>query len=139
MTDTGMTGRRPLRLGELTDVYGFLDEVRLRPSMWVRGQSLLHLESMLIGYRAALTVHGIDEGVDFSPGSLVPFAEWLWDRLNMPYPSALGWAVEIERAAAKADKPALEMFFQLLDEFRASSRGSQSRPTLEDQQPSSSD
>ncbi|MFJ7773949.1 hypothetical protein [Streptomyces yangpuensis] len=46
------------------------------------------------------------------------FSTWLWPRLGMRYPSALGWAVEIERAAEAAGAPAADMFFKLLDEFR---------------------
>ncbi|MFD4141749.1 hypothetical protein [Streptomyces sp. NPDC058572] len=37
----------------------------------------------------------------------------------MQHSNALGWAVEIERAAEAADIPPLDMFFDLLDEFRA--------------------
>ncbi|MDX2914953.1 hypothetical protein [Streptomyces griseiscabiei] len=123
MTETGKATRGPRQLSELADVYDFLDEVRLRPSMWVRGKSLLHLESMLIGYTAALGVHGIDEDCDLHPGSLGPFAQWLSRRLGMTYPSSLGWAVEIERRAEQTDVPAIEMFFELLDEFRAAGHG----------------
>ncbi len=119
MTDTGKAARRPRQLNELTDLYDFLDEVRLRPGMWVRGRSLLHLESMLIGYTAALGVHGISEDCNLRAGSQGPFAQWLWKRLGMAYPSSLGWAVEIERRAEQTDVPAMELFFQLLDEFRA--------------------
>ncbi|MET8222401.1 hypothetical protein ACWERY_08260 [Streptomyces sp. NPDC004082] len=119
MTEAGEVARRPRQLNELTDLYGFLDEVRLRPSMWVRGQSLLHLESMLIGYTAALGVHAINEDCNLETGSLGPFAQWVWKCLEMAYPSALGWAVEIERRAEEIDVPAMELFFELLDEFRA--------------------
>nr|WTB31871.1 hypothetical protein OG781_22425 [Streptomyces sp. NBC_00830] len=48
-----------------------------------------------------------------------PFSEWLWLRLGMQYSSPLGWAVEIERAAEAAGIQPLDMFFDLLDEFRA--------------------
>ncbi|MEV4456161.1 hypothetical protein [Microbispora sp. NPDC049633] len=117
MTDVEKT-RRPVRKpSELHDVYEFLEEVRLRPGMWVRRSSLQHLDSMLVGYRLAAEIHGIDEPFDFFNGG--PFAEWLWKRLDMPYGSALGWAVEIERAAEKSNTPPMEMFFALLDEFRA--------------------
>ncbi|MBL3669392.1 hypothetical protein JL475_26090 [Streptomyces sp. M2CJ-2] len=124
MTDPGIGKRRLRQLSELEDVYDFLEEVRLRPGIWVRGNSLLHLQSMLTGYRIALGVHDIEETFDFwNPGNQIPFAEWLWKRLDMPYSSPLGWAVEIERAAEKADRPAIEMFFDLLDEFRAAVHG----------------
>lgn len=121
MTETAKGRRAPRRPSELRDVYEFLDEVRLRPGMWVRRSSLQHLDSMLIGYRVASEIHGIDESFDFWNGG--PFAEWLWKRFGMAYPSALGWAVEIERAAETANVPAMEMFFALLDEFRSEPGG----------------
>lgn len=123
MADTGKATRKPRQLNELTDMYDFLDEVRLRPGMWVRGRSLLHLESMLIGYTAALGVHGSNENCNLHAGSQGPFAQWLWNRLGMVYPSSLGWAVEIERRAEQTDVPAIEMFFELLDEFRTADPG----------------
>lgn len=52
----------------------------------------------------------------------------LWKQLGMSYPSALGWAVEIERAAEVADRPAMEMFFDMLDEFRADGTRSPRQP-----------
>jgi hypothetical protein len=116
MAETGRT--RPRQLAEFADVYDFLEEVRLRPGMWVRGSSLQHLDSMLSGYRIALGVHNIEEPFDFwNRGS---FSEWLWQRLGRH--SSLGWATEIEREAEQADRPAIEMFFELLDEFRATDR-----------------
>ncbi|MCP3768802.1 MULTISPECIES: hypothetical protein [unclassified Streptomyces] len=124
MADPGVGKRRLRQLSELKDVYDFLEEVRLRPGIWVRGSSLLHLHSLLTGYRIALGVHDVEETFDFwNPGNHIPFNEWLWKRLGMPYSSALGWAVEIERAAEKAGRPAMELFFELLDEFRAAVHG----------------
>lgn len=122
MTDTGRTERAagPRPLAELPDVYAFLDEVRLRPGMWVRGASPAHLDSMLVGYRVALAVHGIEEPCAFwNPDGTAPFADWLWTRPDMPDESSLRWSVEIERAAERAGRPAMELFFELLDEFRA--------------------
>lgn len=116
MTETVKGGRAPRKLSDLRDVYEFLEEVRLRPGMWVRHSSLQHLDSMLVGYRVASEIHGLGES-DFWTGGL--FSEWLWKRLGMPYASNVGWAVEIERAAERADVPAMEMFFAFLDEFRS--------------------
>ncbi|MCF3136665.1 hypothetical protein IPZ69_41415 [Streptomyces olivochromogenes] len=85
--------------------------------MWLLGDSLERLNSMLIGYRAAMAMHGIDEDFDFwSPGTQGPFAEWLWRRLGRSSP--LGWATEIEREARAAGTPAVELFFTLFDEYR---------------------
>ncbi|BCL21845.1 hypothetical protein ACPCBX_34405 [Streptomyces tuirus] len=96
----------------------FLEEVRLRPGMWVNRRSLQHLDSMLTGYRVALGIHGIAEPFNFwTPGSQGRSSEWLGQRLGRH--SCLGWAVEIEREAELAGRPAMEMFFEFLDEFRA--------------------
>ncbi|MET8784910.1 hypothetical protein [Streptomyces sp. NPDC004589] len=126
MTEQGKARRAPRPLTELTDVYDLLEEVRLRPGMWVRRSSLQHLDSMLTGYRIALEIHDAEEEFDFRHTG--PFSEWLWKRLGMSYPSALGWAVEIERAAEAAGTPAMEMFFNLLDEFRADGAWSRRQP-----------
>ncbi|XUL89661.1 hypothetical protein ACQ86D_26010 [Streptomyces galilaeus] len=129
MTETDGARRRPRQLGELADAHDFLEEVRLRPSMWVRHGSLRHLESMLTGYRVALGVHDIAEPFDFwNPGSQGRFSEWLWQRLGRR--SALGWAVEIEREAEQGGRPAMELFFELLDEFRAANHQLQVEATL---------
>ncbi|MFC8512814.1 hypothetical protein [Streptomyces sp. NPDC057257] len=117
MAEADGTRRRPRQLGELADVYDFLEEVRLRPNMWVRHNSLQHLDSMLTGYRVALGIHDIAEPFDFwNPGSHRPFSQWLCQRLGRQ--SSLGWATEIEREAEQAGRPAMEMFFEFLDEFR---------------------
>jgi hypothetical protein len=116
-----MTGKaelpKPRPLRELATVYDFLDDVRLRPSMYVRGSSVLHLQSILYGYSVACEIHGAPAMTDFE--HFGPFSEWLWPRLDMQYSSPQGWAVEIERAAGAAGIPPLDMFFDLLDEFRA--------------------
>ncbi|MER8262918.1 hypothetical protein ABT007_01845 [Streptomyces griseus] len=108
---------KPRPLSELKDLHDYLDDVRLRPGMYVRGRSITHLASILYGYRVACEIHGIPSTTDFEPGG--PFNEWLWPRLRLGYESSLGWAIEIERAAEAAGIAPLDMFFGLLDEFRA--------------------
>ncbi|MEU1005490.1 hypothetical protein [Streptomyces tibetensis] len=110
------------RLSAMRDVYDLLDEVRLRPGMWVRDRSLRHLDSMLVGYRIALAVHGGEEPFDFwSPGGQSPFSLWLERRMGEQ--TSLGWSTVIERSAEAAGRPPMELFFELLDEFRDESRG----------------
>ncbi|MET9654597.1 hypothetical protein ABZZ44_30585 [Streptomyces sp. NPDC006460] len=117
MTEPMPARRAPRPLSELQGIYDLLEEVRLRPGMWLRRSSLQHLDSMLTGYRVALEVHGVDaEPVFVHTG---PFSEWLWKRLDMRYSSPLGWAVEIEREAGRRNTPAIDLFFTFLDEFLA--------------------
>ncbi|MEV5944777.1 hypothetical protein [Streptomyces sp. NPDC051994] len=117
MAEVGDARPAVRRSGEWRSVNDLLEQVRARPGVWVRRGSLQHLDSMLVGYRTALEVHGVDEELDVMSGAGGPFAEWLWERLG--FSSALGWAVEIERAAETAGRDAMGLFFELLDEFRA--------------------
>ena len=96
------------------DVYDVLEQVRIRPGMWVRRGSVQELSTMLFGYCLALQVHSITEPFDLHP-ALGPFAEWL--RESRGWPMALGWAAAIEQNAG--DSTPLDLFFSLLDEFRA--------------------
>ncbi|MFJ9479613.1 hypothetical protein ACIRRI_32155 [Streptomyces mirabilis] len=100
MTAPDGTRQKPRQLTELGDVHDFLDEVRLRPGMWLPGGSLRHLDSMLVGYRVALAVHGTAEDFDFwNPGCQEPFAEPV--RLRRPVQLAVE-TVEEDQVGVKA-------------------------------------
>ncbi|MFI0355949.1 hypothetical protein [Actinomadura sp. 9N407] len=108
---------KPVPVAECNDAWEFLDQVRARPGMWVRGGSLRELEVMLCGYGVALLVHGIGE--DFAFGPRGRFSDWLNERFG--WSLVLGWAAAIE---AHADgEPALEMFFRLVEDFRLTAPG----------------
>lgn len=50
-------------------MHDFLDDVRLRPSMYVRGRSVLHLQSILFRYSVACEIHGVPAMTHFvTPG-----------------------------------------------------------------------
>ncbi|WP_394437710.1 barstar family protein [Streptomyces sp. SGAir0957] len=100
---------------ECTDVHDLLEQIRLRPGMWLPNRSLQDLQSMLDGYHYALGIHGVDEPFAFGPGG--SFKSWLEDHLG--FASSLGWAAEIERATPQGTTP-LDEFFRLLDAFTSS-------------------
>ncbi|MFE1574664.1 barstar family protein [Streptomyces fradiae] len=99
---------------DCTDVYDFLDQIRLRPGMWLPGGSLQHLQSMLTGYRVALGLHGVDEPWAFWPED--DFSRWLHE--NRGVDSSLTWAAEIERNTPDGSTP-VEEFFRLLGAYRS--------------------
>ncbi|WP_432066129.1 barstar family protein [Streptomyces sp. C10-9-1] len=99
---------------DCTDVYDFLDQIRLRPGMWLPGGSLHDLQTMLIGYQVALGVHSIKEPGDFWHGGA--FSQWLGTRFGDTSP--LGWAADIERNTPSGSTP-VEEFFRLLDGYRS--------------------
>lgn len=86
---------------DCTDVYDFLDQIRLRPGMWLSAGSLRDLQTMLIGYQVALGVHSVNEPCDFWHGGA--FSQWLGTRLGGSSP--LGWAADIERSPPTARLP----------------------------------
>ncbi|WP_336159039.1 hypothetical protein [Amycolatopsis sp. VC5-11] len=109
---TAASGKRPKPIAQCQDVHEVLDEIRLRPGMWLRQRSLQDLQSILFGYSVALDVHGCDE--EFALGPAGPFAQWIEARYG--WPMAAGWAVAIEGHAD--DEEPLNVFFRLLDEYR---------------------
>ncbi|MFI5985894.1 hypothetical protein ACIBEA_34165 [Streptomyces sp. NPDC051555] len=121
MTEEEWRNKTPRHPRQLQNIYEFLDEIRIRPGAWVRDRSLQHLDSMLLGYRVGGTIHGGKDEDDFAQTG--DFSMWLWRRFDVAM-NPQGWAVEIERAAAQAGKPQMDMFFTLLDAFRAERHGS---------------
>ena len=101
---------QPRPLSECSDVYDVLQDIQLRPGMWVR--SLSELQTMLWGYGVALQVHGVTEPDPFSSGR--EFSEWLGKRFG--WGMSLGWAYAIETRAK--DEAPLDMFFRLAEEYR---------------------
>ncbi|MGW6784178.1 hypothetical protein [Streptomyces sp. NPDC054987] len=116
---------RPKSIAEWQDAFDFVEQVRLRPGMFVRNGSVQQLSTMLFGYSVALLVHGVDEEFVFDPAS-GPFARWLSHEYG--WSMATGWARAIEHYLP--DELPLEAFFRLLDEFRAST-ASQPEPSEE--------
>lgn len=50
---------------DCADAYDFLEQIRLRPGMWLPGGSLEHLQAMLLGYQVAVSVHSANENFSF--------------------------------------------------------------------------
>ncbi|MGW9072850.1 hypothetical protein ACWGQT_25850 [Streptomyces yangpuensis] len=115
---------------DCTDVYDFLEQIRLRPGVWLPGHSLRHLEALLTGYRVALGVHAIDEPFDFWPEQR--FTQWLHERGGSS--SSLSWAAEIERTTPPASAP-VEEFFRLLDQYRVEQPRRSLRPQASSEHP----
>ncbi|MER7468621.1 barstar family protein [Streptomyces sp. NPDC097981] len=97
---------------ECNDVYDFLEQIRLRPSMWLPGGSLHHLQAMLLGYQVATSVHSVNE-----PFNFWAFSQWLGKRLYGDSAS-YDWAADIDRNTPDGSTP-VEEFFRLLDAYRS--------------------
>jgi hypothetical protein len=82
--------------------------------MVLPSRSLRALSGLLGGYSLALRIHGIDEPFDLDETG--PFNDWLaWTR---PWSAlTIGWTRAIEQNAG--DREPLDVFFELLDEYRA--------------------
>lgn len=103
----------------MASVFELLDEIRRRPGMYVGGDEsrralqLRNLEQLLCGYTLALQCYRIQERVaDFTR----EFGAHIW--------KTKGWSVSCGPVAAileaaDSDEEAWELFWRLVDEFRA--------------------
>ncbi|WP_327384124.1 hypothetical protein [Streptomyces sp. NBC_01207] len=114
MTEPQRKGRPPRPFSEMHDVYDFLEDVRLRPSLYAFHSSVMHLQSLLYGFEIALQMHG-NTGTPFDGRA---FSDWLRHQINGQYGS-LVWGYAIELEAKDRGMPAMDLFFELLDKFRA--------------------
>jgi hypothetical protein len=94
------------------NVFGFLDHVRARPAMYISGNSLAELETLICGYYIALGVHGKVEPVP-SMGS--HFNTWVGCRTG--WSTCKGWAFAITSQHSDPDA-ALRQFLAFVDEYR---------------------
>jgi hypothetical protein len=94
------------------NVFGWLDNVQQRPGMYLGAapKPLDHLQTLVHGYLAALSVHGLVEGVP----SMLHFSTWLHHKTR--WSTSCGWAEAI--AAHSEHDAALSTFFELIAEFR---------------------
>ncbi|WP_328962366.1 hypothetical protein [Streptomyces virginiae] len=115
MTEPEGKRRAPRPINELRDVYDFLEDVRLRPSMYAFDSSVMHLHSILFGFDLALQMHG-NTGTPFDDQGA--FRDWLRHQINGQYGSLI-WGYAIELEAKDRGMPAMDLFFELLDKFRA--------------------
>lgn len=108
--------------GPAKDVYGLLDNIRAHPQYWRAVGSLDQLRLLLAGYREAVEISGSQEALDFPFGNPGPFSDWV--RLQMPALKTtvhlhVDWPSAIENRAGELGIPALDLFFTMLDQFRA--------------------
>lgn len=99
------------------DLYGLLDQIRERPSMFIVEHSLTELSAMLHGYQVCLWSHGIEEDAEGRPFRSTEFEEWLQETRG--WSTSCGFSHAIEH---QADGPeaGLALFFELVAEYRQS-------------------
>ena len=94
------------------NVFDWLDNIRARPSMYLCDDSLRDLESIVLGYNAALSMHRTLEEV---PAMNRHFLDWLHSRTG--WSCSCGWAHAIGSHHPAGDA-AVAAFFRFLDEYR---------------------
>jgi hypothetical protein len=112
----------------MASIFDLLDEIRKRPNMYVghdeskRAMQLQTLETLVDGYRLALHNHNIREQVlDFNR----EFASYLFETKG--WSASCGPVVAI-LDAAKSEEEAWELFWRMVDEFRATVETSERPP-----------
>lgn len=103
----------------MASIFDLLDEIRKRPTMYVgydesnRAMQLQTVETLVDGYRLALSNHNIKERVsDFNRD----FARYLLETKG--WCDSCGPVVAILQAA-KSEEEAWEVFWRMVDEFRS--------------------
>ena len=85
--------------GRERNVFGWLDDVRETPGMYLGTGSLKELESLIWGYCSGLSVHGIVETV---PMMTRHFTTWLERRTK--WSCCRGWSAAIEERFPDRDR-----------------------------------
>mgnify|MGYP004001577553 CR=1 len=93
------------------NIFTLLDNIKKRPDMFIRNQSLKNLEILILGYYIGLSNHKIVEDV---PEITDHFQTWIYHKYG--WSTSAGWAHAIE-THAKKQKP-LNLFFKIIDEYR---------------------
>src|SRR5262245_19392257 len=88
------------------NVFGWLDNIRLRPFMYLGSLSLRDLETLIHGYYHGLGVHGIVEPVPSMQGHFM-----MWLKRRTGWDCCKGWAYAIDQHYAEP-KAALAAFFE---------------------------
>lgn len=99
----------------LVDIIEILDKIRRLPAIYLDGdRSLKRVRSFLVGYEvgAVATARELTDREQFHQ-----FTNWVASRLGYAE-STIGWCNMILEKAG-SDEKAYDMFFELLDEFRA--------------------
>jgi hypothetical protein len=94
------------------NVFDWLDDIRQKPSMYLRHSSLTELNSLIWGYYVALRVHSIVESV---PSMNRHFLFWLYYRTS--WSMSGGWDTAINERYPNREE-ALAIFFKWAYEYR---------------------
>jgi len=106
------------------DIIELFEEIRRRPGIYIDGdKSLKRVRSFLVGYQvgAATTARELTDREHFHR-----FDEWVASRLGYTG-SSRGWC-DMILGRAGSDEKAYEMFFELLDEFKAQRGSAPAKP-----------
>jgi hypothetical protein len=102
-------------------IFELCDYVRLRPGIYVDGEkSMMRLRSFLVGYEAGVGYQAEGRVEEYKLTGSVDMRNFCnWVSNNPDYACfAGGWCGMIQ-AKAGSDEKAFDLFFELLDEYRA--------------------
>ncbi len=97
---------------ENDNIFGLLDKIQQRTSMFIPDKSIISLQTFLSGYESCMLVHGM---IEKDVPDFKHFSEWLSSRVD--WGLSYGWARAIYENTADHQQ-ALQIFFELISEFR---------------------
>ena len=97
----------------MVSIYDDLERVKLRPGMFLGGNSVTYLEKFLAGYQFAVKEERLytEENIPFAF-----FRDYVADKYKIS--SNTGWCRIILQEAAGSEERGLELFFELLEKFK---------------------
>ena len=107
------------------DIYEMLDAMRARPALYLGESSLTLMWVFLMGYQFALQDHEISFR-EVGPWSF-GFHHYVGRRLNQLPINGKGYHLLILQHVGGDEAKALELFWQLLDDFRAEQAGNETK------------
>ena len=102
-------------------IYQMLDQIRMRPAMWLGSLNISTLRTYIEGYHHALI--DLELNKNKTKTALFPLDFWFMHEFSKiktnSYESTSGWANLILKKCDGDQKAALEQFYKYLDEFRS--------------------
>jgi len=105
----------PTDTKKINDVYDLIDTIRPRPAMYFGDNKISNLQAFLSGYDFSTYVHNIKDKSVFPP--FWYFNEWAMHKYNWRESTA-GWKNIILKENENNEEKALNVCFEMIDEFK---------------------
>ncbi|MBA3682964.1 MAG: hypothetical protein H0W73_17635 [Bacteroidetes bacterium] len=100
---------------QIRNIYDVIEHIKVRPALYIRENKISNLQCYLDGYQAALIHNAINHESIFP--QFWYFHEWTMQKYNWSS-SVAGWTNILLKENNNNEEKALQVFFELCDEFK---------------------